>query len=153
MFDMIRNQMQNSVPFAAHSGVVLTGLSDAGATAHLPQTAFSVNHIASQHAGALFTLGETASGAAMAGVFAPVMMTIRPVTSDATIRYVKVAKGLITASAAVAGDPAELLSALKLQGRVSFSVDVRLTDEAGEEVATMQVQWHVSNTQPRAPAA
>lgn len=150
MFEAIRNHMQNSVPYAAHSGILLTELDIMGGTAQLPQTEYSVNHIASQHAGALFTLGETASGAAMAGVFAPILNSIRPVTSDASINYIKVAKGTITAHAKVVEDPADLFMKFQQHGRVSFKVNVLLTDESGIEVANMHVQWHVSDTSPRA---
>lgn len=150
MFEIIRNQMQKSVPFAAHSGVLLNRLDDQGAEAEMPQTAISVNHIGSQHAGALFTLGETASGAAMAGIFAPILNSIRPVTSNASINYVKVAKGTITAHAKVAEASADLLAKLKQQGRVSFKVNVVLSDETGVEVANMRILWHVSHTAARA---
>ncbi|MFN0045685.1 MAG: DUF4442 domain-containing protein [Sphingorhabdus sp.] len=153
MFEVIRNRMQNSVPYAAHSGIVLQELDENGASAILPQTGFSVNHIASQHAGALFTLGETASGAAMAGLFASVMMSIRPVTSDASIRYTKVAKGTITAVASVAEDSIAVLDTFREQGKVSFNVGVTLTDESGVEVANMQVQWHVTDSRRRAQPA
>lgn len=150
MFEVIRKHLQNSVPYAAHSGILLTELDNRGAAAQLPQTEFSVNHIASQHAGALFTLGETASGAAMAGIFAPILNSIRPVTSDAAINYIKVAKGIITARAKVVEDPADLFIKFQEQGRVSFKVNVLLTDESGIEVANMHVQWHVSDTSARA---
>ena len=150
MFEIIRNHMEKSVPYASHSGVSIAELDDNGAVARLPQTEFSVNHIASQHAGALFTLGETASGAAMAGIFAPILNSIRPVTSNASISYVKVAKGTITARAKVTEASADLLAKLKQQGRVSFEVNVVLTDEHGVEVANMHVLWHVSHTAARA---
>lgn len=146
MFDAIRVHLQHAVPFAAHSGILLTELDDTGAVAQLPQTEFSVNHIATQHAGALFTLGETASGAAMAGIFAPLLSSIRPVTSGASINYVKVAKGRITAHAKGVENPALLLARFRQQGKVSFEVSVMLTDEGGNEVANMRVQWHVSDT-------
>lgn len=153
MFEQILNHLQNSVPYAAHSGVVLRQLDAQGATAELPQTEYSVNHIASQHAGALFTLGEAASGAAMAATFAPVMTSIRPVTSDASIRYVKIAKGTITARATLDSASDELLAGFRNDGRVSFAVNVVLTDDSGEEVANMKVQWHVSDSTRKKDAA
>jgi acyl-coenzyme A thioesterase PaaI-like protein len=153
MFEHILNHLQTAVPYAAHNGVVLLDLDESGATAQLPQTASSVNHIATQHAGALFTLGEAASGAAMAGALAPVLMTIRPVTSDASIRYTKIAKGTITAHANIDSNNDELLTRIREDGKTSFRVNVRLTDDLGDEVANMQVQWHVSDSARRENAA
>lgn len=148
MYEMIRDQLGRGVPFAAHAGVQLLELSGEGATAALDETAVSVNHIGSQHAGALFTLGEATSGAAMAGVFAPVLLEVRPLAAGASIRYSRIARGRITATARVGRRGEDLLAALAETGRVSFAVDVGMTDESGEEVARMQVEWHVSSRRP-----
>lgn len=148
MLEMIRDQFNQNVPFAAHAGVRLLTLSPEGATAALDETPHSVNHIGSQHAGALFTLGEAASGAAMAGVFAPVLLEIRPLAAAASIRYSRIARGRITAAARV-GTPAKaLLATLADSGRVAFGVEVSMTDEGGEPVAQMQVEWHVARRHP-----
>lgn len=47
----------------------------------------------------MFTLGEAASGAALAGAFAPVILQVRPVPAGAQITYVKIAKGRLFATA------------------------------------------------------
>ncbi len=73
LYDVIREQISKTVPFARHAGVELVRIDDGVGEAELRQTETSVNHIGSQHAGALFTLGEAASGAAMAGALAPLL--------------------------------------------------------------------------------
>lgn len=143
MYEMIKAQLGQSVPFAAHAGVEILEIGDGVAEAAMAETATSVNHIGSQHAGALYTCGETASGAAMAGAFASVLMSVRPVAAKATIDYLKIAKGTITAKAKTAEAGEELLAKLEAEGKVAFDVGVSLTDEAGVEVATMTVAWHV----------
>lgn len=143
IFEMIRAQLAQTVPFAAHVGVEIVEVASGEATARLAQTPTSVNHIASQHAGALFTLGEAASGAAMAGAFATRLAAIRPVAGAAEIRYTRVAKGTITASAALDQDVDGLAAKLDAEGRIAFDVNVTMTDEAGEEVARMKVAWHL----------
>lgn len=142
-FDMIKAQLGESVPFARHAGVKLTEIAAGAASAELEETATSINHIGTQHAGALFTLGETASGAAMAGLFADRLLAIRPVTTQSTIAYKKIAKGTITARAKVDGDSEALRAALDRDGRVRFSLSVALSNAAGAEVATMTVEWDV----------
>lgn len=142
-YDLIRAQLGESVPFARHAGVILTDVAEGTAAARLDETPTSVNHIGSQHAGALFTLGETASGAAMAGLFADRLLAIRPVTTQSTIAYKKIARGAITATATIAGDSAALREILDREGRVRFDVDVVLVNDKGAEVASLKVEWDV----------
>lgn len=143
-FDALRAQLSAVVPFAAHVGVALRAIAPGEASATLEQTHSTSNHIATMHAGALFTLAEAASGAAMAGLFLERLAQLRPVAASATIDFVKPAKGTITARAAVEGDRAALFAALDAEGKVRFPVRIRMEDAEGREVARMSVDWHVS---------
>lgn len=143
-YDFVKEQISKTVPYAAHTGVELISIADGTSTARLPERPETLNHIASQHAGALFTLGEAASGAAMAGGFLPVITAVRPVAAKAAIKYVKVAKGTIEASGQVSKPAAELLETLAAEERVQFTVDVIMRDSSGADVAIMSVDWHVS---------
>lgn len=143
IFEMIRAQLAKTVPFATHVGVEIAEVGNGQATARLEQTPTTVNHIASQHAGALFTLGEAASGAAMAGAFATRLAAIRPVAGSAEIRYTRVAKGTITATGTIDQDVDGLTAKLDAEGKIAFDVNVTMSDEAGEEVAIMKVAWHL----------
>jgi uncharacterized protein (TIGR00369 family) len=144
MFDLILEHVRTSVPFAGLVGVDVQTVDDGTATARLEERPAVHNHIGTLHAGALFTLGEAASGAAMAGAFAPVLLSVRPVAADARIVYRRPARGTVTAAADVVGEPADLLAELERVGKVRFRVDVRMEDERQREVATMEVDWHVS---------
>ncbi|MDW3099598.1 MAG: DUF4442 domain-containing protein [Alphaproteobacteria bacterium] len=144
MFQVIKEQF--NVPFATHTGVEITDVGDGQGTARMPQTETSINHIGSQHAGALFTLGEAASGAAMAGAFAPVILEVRPIAGKAEISYTKVAKGMITAQSRTLLPSTELLEKLNTDGKVAFNVAVDLTNADGDQVAQMTVAWHVKKT-------
>lgn len=142
-FDIIKEQLGQTVPFARHAGVKLTHVEGGLARAELEQTATSVNHIGTQHAGALFTLGETASGGAMAGVFADRILEVRPIAGEAQIRYTRLAKGRISAEARVAGARENLIATLERDKKVAFDVAVTMSDTEGKEVATMRVSWTV----------
>ncbi len=148
-FDFLKQEISETVPFARHAGVELVSIAEGEGVAKLAQRPETMNHIGSQHAGALFTLGEAASGAAMAGGFLPVITSVRPVAADAAIKYVKVAKGDIEAVARIAGEApaADLLAQLESEGKIQFAVDVDFTDATGAKVASMRVDWHVSNSQ------
>lgn len=149
VYEIIRAQLSQSVPFARHTGVELISIGDGEAEAKLEQNANTINHIGSQHAGALYTLGETASGAAMAGAFASELLNVRPVASSATVKYEKVAKGTITAQARTKETASKLRDDLETGGKAVFDVDVHFQDDKGEEVAKMTVGWHVSRKTPK----
>ncbi len=146
-YDMIRAHLGEAVPFATTVGIQLTALGDGTGEARLEQRPETSNHIATQHAGAMFTLGEAASGAAVAGALTPVILESRPVAKEARIAYVKIAKGTLTASAATSRPGTELLAELQSEGKTVFDVAVDIRDAAGDTVSEMTVAWHVkSNT-------
>lgn len=144
-FEMIRAHLSQAVPFANTVGVVLGPITKGSAEATLEQRPETSNHIQSQHAGAMFTLGEAASGAALAGALAPVILQSRPVAKDAKISFLKIAKGTLTAHAKPSRPSADLLSELSEVGKVVFDVSVQILDSDREMVAEMKVTWHVKS--------
>ena len=143
-FDAIRAHLSRSIPFAAHTGVVIDAVGAGTARASLPARPETANHIGTPHAGAMFTLGETASGAAMAGAFADILLTLRPVAAEARIRFLKLARGTLTAEARVDQEVRQLRQMLDSDGKVVFDIEVRIIDETDTEVGAMTVAWHVS---------
>lgn len=144
MLDTIKAHLATAVPFATTTGVDIVDLRLGEATAQLIQRPEVNNHIASLHAGALFTLGEAASGAAMSGAFADILLKVRPIATDASIDYVKIAKGKILARAVTSEPASSLRDRLNTEGKVRFQVDVTLSNEADQVVARMKVGWLVS---------
>jgi uncharacterized protein (TIGR00369 family) len=148
-FDAIAKGMAVAVPYIAHMGIEVTEMSEGAATAVLPDRPELHNHVGSQHAGALFGVAETASGAAFVGAFAARMGDVTPLARSAEISYVKVARGKVEARARLGVPPAEALSILDSDGRVDFSVEVELTDAEGNAVATATVDWNVRLKAPQ----
>ena len=144
MFDLIKDHLGTSVPFAAHTGVTLVSVADGAAVATLPDDGPTRNHLATQHAGALFTLAEAASGGAMAGALAPMILEVKPVVSDAQITYRVPARGSITATALTDRAGEDLRAALDADDRVEFRVGVSMRDERDVVVADLDVAWVVS---------
>src|ERR1700760_2276015 len=130
-FDAIAKGMAIAVPYISHMGIEVTEMSEGAATAVLPDRPDLHNHVGSQHAGALFGVAETASGAAFVGAFAVRMGDLTPLARNAQIAYVKVARGPIEAKAKLGTPAAEALAALDADGRVDFSVEVEMTDAEG----------------------
>lgn len=143
-YDMIKAHLDTAVPFATHVGVRLLEIGDGSASAELEQRDEVSNHIKSMHAGAMFTLGEAASGAAMAGALAPVILNMRPVAAAGAIAFKKVAMGTLTAQARTTRTGAELMQAIKNDGKVAFDVEVDIQDAEGDTVVEMTVNWYVS---------
>lgn len=150
-YDLIAQGMTQAVPFAGHVGLEITRVAPGEATVTLPERAELTNHVGSQHAGALFTVAETASGAAFVGAFAERLGDVTPLARSAEISYTKIAKGPIEASAKLGIPADEALATLDAEGKVVFPCEVELTDASGEPVATATVQWHVRLNQPAEP--
>jgi uncharacterized protein (TIGR00369 family) len=142
-FDPIAKSMPAAVPYIGHMGIEVTAIEEGAATALLPDRPELKNHVGSQHAGALFGVAETASGAAFVGAFAARMGDLTPLARSAQISYVKVARGPIEAKAKLGTPAADALAALDAEGRVDFSVEVEMTDAEGTTVATATVDWNV----------
>ena len=141
--ELIAKSMGTAVPYIGHMGIEVTEMDEGEATALLPDRPELHNHVGSQHAGALFGVAETASGAAFVGAFAGRMGDLTPLARSAQISYLKVARGPIEARAKLGLPAAEALAALDADGRVDFSVEVELTDAEGATVATATVDWNV----------
>jgi uncharacterized protein (TIGR00369 family) len=142
-FDAVAKGMAVAVPYISHMGIEVTEMSEGTATAVLPDRAELHNHVGSQHAGALFGVAETASGAAFVGAFAVRMGDVTPLARSAEIAYVKVARGQVEAKAKLGVPADEALATLDKDGRVDFSVEVEMTNGEGDVVATATVDWNV----------
>ena len=142
-FDLIAKGMSQAVPFVGYLGVEVTSIGEGEATAVLPDRGELFNHVGSQHAGALFTVAETASGAAFVGAFVERMGELTPLARSAEISYEKIASGTITAAARLGIPAEEALATLDAAGKVEFPCEVELTDGDGAVVAVATVRWHV----------
>ena len=142
-FDLIAKGMTQAVPFAGHLNLQITEISEGEATVLLPDAPELKNHVGSQHAGALFTAAETASGAAFVGAFAERMGDVTPLARSAEISYEKIANGEITARGRLGMPAADALATLDSEGKVEFPCEIELTDSEGTLVATASVRWHV----------
>jgi uncharacterized protein (TIGR00369 family) len=152
-FDAIAQGMTQAVPFAGHLGLEISSVGEGEARVRLPDRPELTNHVGSQHAGALFTVAETASGAAFVGAFAERLGEVTPLARSAEISYTKIAKGPVDASARLGVAKDEALATLDADGKVVFPCEIELTDAEGATVATATVHWHVRLNRPQAAEA
>lgn len=142
--DFVKDVLGSAVPFATHVGVTVTVVTDGMAMATLVDEPHTKNHVATQHAGALFTVAEAASGAALAGVMANVLTEMHPVVKSSTISYRKPATGVITATASTSKPGSKARAEYAADGRTAFDIEVSMTNRDGDEVASMTVGWVVT---------
>jgi uncharacterized protein (TIGR00369 family) len=147
-FEAIAQGITQAVPFAGHLGLEISSVGEGEAKVRLPDRPELTNHVGSQHAGALFTVAEAASGAAFVGAFAERLGEVTPLARSAEISYEKIAKGPIDAGATLGVDKDEALATLDAEGKVVFPCEIELTDSEGLRVATATVHWHVRLNQP-----
>ncbi len=133
------------VPFVGTMGLEFVSLDDESAVLRLPDDPATRNHVGGQHAGAVFTLGETAAGALVLRHFGEQLERVTPLAVEATIRYLSLSKGTVTATATTAADPSAVLAELDAGTRPEFDVEVVLHSDAVEEpsepTAAMTVRW------------
>ena len=144
VYDRIKQQMMDTLPFVRLLGISIDDIGAGTSRVSMPDDPKLHNHLGTQHAGALFTLAETASGAAMAGGFAELILGLRPVAKESRIQYQKLARGATRAEGRVPGDLAALKAQLAQDGKVAFPVAVDIFDSEGTLAAQVTVDWYLS---------
>jgi acyl-coenzyme A thioesterase PaaI-like protein len=139
----LRAGMELAVPFNGHLGLEIVEVAVGRGVARLPDNEALRNHTGSQHASALFAVGQAASGAALAAVFVDQLAELELAPEAAEITYKKIPRGPLTATGVLGANPDELLAELGRAGQVAFGIDVSIVDGAGDVVADMTVRWNV----------
>ncbi len=146
IYTLMKAFFEQNVPYAKHTGIELLVIADGHGAARLPDVQETQNHMGSQHAGALFTLAEAASGAASVSLFADKIATVRAAIVEAKITYKKAARGVITAEGRLRRTGEDLMTEFNRDGEVNYMVDVVMTNEQGTEVGAMEVNWRIKST-------
>ncbi|MEV7414065.1 DUF4442 domain-containing protein [Streptomyces sp. NPDC089919] len=118
------------------------------AVLRLPDQAEYHNHIAGPHAGAMFTLAESASGAIVLAAFGDQLSRAVPLAVRAEIGYKKVAKGVVTATATLGRPAAEVVAELDAGGRPEFPVKIEIQREDEAVSGEMTVIWTLRPNNP-----
>ena len=141
-FDVIRTGLV-SIPFNAHVGLQAGEISQEQAVVRLPEAEHLATHIGSQHGSALFAAAEAASGAAVYAALADHISELIPLAEGGDIRFTRRAEGPLEAHAVVRDDTDELLSRLHADGRTRLIVDVEVTDQEYQSVASALFYWYL----------
>jgi acyl-coenzyme A thioesterase PaaI-like protein len=143
VFSQIKKRSIAGVPFASHMKLEPLDVGRGKSIVFMGARPFVYNQAATVHNGAQFALAEAASGLAMAGALAPLILAVRPVVAEAHMQYFFPGTGTLRAEGTVREDAARLTGMLESDCRVRLTVDVEVTDEAGNVVSVMTAHWHV----------
>jgi uncharacterized protein (TIGR00369 family) len=144
-YQMVVDNMPTQVPMVGTLNIEYLELNAEHALLRMADQPEYHNHIGGIHAGAMFTLAETASGAIVLAEFGDKFDRLVPLAVQATIRYLKVAMGPLTADAVMNATVDEVLADLDAGKRPEFTVTVAIRDESGTQTGEMVIVWTLKN--------
>lgn len=130
-----------TVPMARTMKLGFAEITPQRAVVTLPDQGEYHNHVGGPHAGAMFTLGESASGVIVLAAFGEQLSRAVPLAVSAEISYKKLAMGEVTATATLGRPVAEVVAELDAGQRPEFPVSVELRRQDGALSGEMTVVW------------
>ncbi|MGW2704818.1 DUF4442 domain-containing protein [Streptomyces sp. NPDC001340] len=137
----IGDMLAATVPMARTLNLEFLETSPEQAVVSLPDQGDYHNHVGGPHAGAMFTLGESASGAIVLAAFGDQLSRAVPLAVRAEIAYKKLAMGAVTATAKLGRPAAEVVAELDAGQRPEFPVMIEIRRADGAVTGEMQVVW------------
>lgn len=137
----IGEMMTATVPMVRTLGLRFAECGPDQAVVTLPDDGDYHNHVGGPHAGAMFTLAESASGAVVLAAFGEQLGRAVPLAVRAEIGYRKLAMGPVTATARLGRPAAEVVAELDAGRRPEFPVRVELAREDGAVTGEMTIVW------------
>lgn len=130
-----------TVPMVRTLGLEFLETGAERAVLRLPDQADYHNHLGGPHAGAMFTLAESASGAIVMAAFGDQLGRAVPLAVRAEIGYRKLAMGEVTATATLGRPAAEVVAELDEGKRPEFPVTIEIARADGAVTGEMTVVW------------
>ncbi|MBW8704957.1 hypothetical protein MBT84_35720 [Streptomyces sp. MBT84] len=137
----IGDMLAATVPMARTLNLEFLETTPEKAVVALPDQGEFHNHVGGPHAGAMFTLGESASGAIVLAAFGEQLSRAVPLAVSAEIAYKKLAMGPVTATATLGRPAAEIVAELDAGRRPEFPVTITIQRGDGAVTGEMTVVW------------
>jgi uncharacterized protein (TIGR00369 family) len=135
--------IRSRTPFVRTLGIDVLEVDDQHALLRMPSAEPILNHVGGPHAGAIFTLGETAAAALLVHRYQSWLDRAVPLAVGATIRWSKVARSAVTAEARADGQdgaPVHVDAELTAGRRPEWETSIVFRrEEDGEVCAEMTV--------------
>lgn len=139
--ELVKVNFPQAVPMAGTLNLDFGELNSEVAVVSMPDQPPYHNHVGGPHAGAMFTLAETASGVLIFHNFGDMLDKATPLAVTATIRYLKLAMGEVTATATMGTPVEQILAELEAGKRPEFDIDVSIANSEGVETGKMAITW------------
>ncbi|MGW2402262.1 DUF4442 domain-containing protein [Kitasatospora sp. NPDC001664] len=133
--------LDSTVPMAHTLGLEYLETTPERAVLRFPDRPEYRNHVGGPHAGAMFTLAETASGCIVLAAFGDQLGRAVPLVVKTETAYLKLARGPLTATATLGRPVADVVAELDKGERPEFEVTVDVTREDGDVTSTMKISW------------
>ncbi|MFI6939002.1 DUF4442 domain-containing protein [Streptomyces sp. NPDC050418] len=137
----IGEMLAATVPMARTLNLQFGDVTAERAEVTLPDQAEYHNHVGGPHAGAMFTLAESASGAIVLAAFGDQLSRAVPLAVSAEIAYKKLAMGQVKAVATLGRPVADVVAELDEGKRPEFPVAIEIRREDGAVTGEMTVIW------------
>ena len=140
-FEAVKIALPQTVPMVATLNLEFVEGDASRVVMRMPDQSPFHNHVGGPHAGAMFTLAESASGAIVLMNFGDLLAEVTPLAVEATIRYQKLAMGPVMATARISRPADEVLAELASGTRPEFAVDIEISTEDGTQTGAMSIVW------------
>lgn len=137
----IGEMLSATVPMARTLNLEYGEVTAERAVVRMPDQPDFHNHVGGPHAGAMFTLGESASGAIVLAAFGDQLSRAVPLAVRAEIGYKKLAMGPVTATATLGRPVADVVAELDAGKRPEFPVTIAIQREDQAITGEMTVVW------------
>lgn len=139
--ELVKVNFPKAVPMVSTLNLTFGELNSETAVVSMPDQQPYHNHVGGPHAGAMFTLAESASGVLIFHNFGDLLDKATPLAVSATIRYLKLAMGEVTATATMGTPVEQILTELAEGKRPEFDIDVSIATADGTETGKMAITW------------
>ncbi len=144
----IGEMLAATVPMARTLNLEFRETAPDKAVVALPDQSEYHNHVGGPHAGAMFTLGESASGAIVLAAFGAQLSRAVPLAVSAEIAYKKLAMGPVTATATLGRPASDVIAELDSDSAPSSPVAVEIRRADGAVTGEMTVLWTLRPNDP-----
>jgi uncharacterized protein (TIGR00369 family) len=136
----VKNLIENLIPFVKKTGVLVEDLSPTKVKLKLPLDPLNLNPMGILHAGATFTLAETAAAA----LCVMALPNVTFIGKGAEIKFKRAGRGDVFAVAQLTPvDAQRIVDSAMRDGKVDAPIAVEVVDPTGELVAAASVTMSV----------
>ena len=140
MREQLKTLIEGGIPFLQKVAVEVVDVVPGRVRLRFPHDPTNDNYVGTVHAGALFSFGETAAGAAAGAAFD--LSRLRMVARRAEIQYRRAVTTELTSTVTIGAEAvATVEQAIERDGRARLPIPVTMENAAGETVCEMTVEY------------